>query len=283
MMRGYAEIDDYVNSKTLSRLMVFTDAMPNTGLTDAESFQSIVKAAAALDIGFTFFGFGVDFDASFVDKIAHLRGGNYRFVGPNDVKPIFEEELDFLVTPLAYNLRVSTKPAQSTSLETVYGVPGAEDHVSGNLIDVTTVFLSKRKGGIVMRLDGKNVETLVNGNAFDIGSVDLSYETPEGVLEENTILMKLPFMTPPLATESLYPNASMMRTMAVTNQYLVMKTVCTAFHTGSFDSADADVRLDKAIAELTDADLLLNDANLKREIALLLKLKTNLSLSGGAP
>jgi Ca-activated chloride channel family protein len=218
-----------------------------------------------------------------VDQIAHLRGGNYRFVGADDVVPIFEDELDFLVTPLAYNLRVAAKPAQGTSLRTVYGVPGAADHVSGNLLDVTTVFLSKRKGGIVLRLDGANVETLANGNTFDLGSVDLSYETPEGVVETSTEPMTLPFSMLPLATESLYPNASMQRTVAVTNEYLVMKTVCAAFHARTMDPIDATTRLDKAIAELTAADLLLNDANLKREVALLQKLKLNLGLSGGVP
>lgn len=283
MRLGYAEIDDYVDPKTLSRLMVFTDAQPNIGATDAQSFQSMVKAAAALDIGFTFFGFGTYFNAAFADQIAHLRGGNYRFVRPEDVKPIFEDELDFLVTPLAYNLRVSTKPAEGTSLTTVYGVPGAADHVSGNLLDVTTVFLSKRKGGIVLRLDGENVEALTNGNMFDIGAVDLSYETPEGATESSTVRMTLPFMTPPLATQSLYPNSSMQRTVAVTNQYLVMKTACSQYHMGGLDLVDTQQRFDKVIAQLTAANLELNDPNLQREVDLMKKLASNLGLSGGTP
>ncbi len=283
MMRGYAEIDEFVNPNTLSRLMVFTDAMPNTGGTGAETFQSLVKAAAAIDIGFTFFGFGTQFDAAFVDQIAHLRGGNYRFVGPDDVKPIFEDELDFLVTPLAYNLRVNTKPMEGTSLRTVYGVPGAAEHVTGNLLDVTTVFLSKRKGGIVLRLDGANIETLVNGSALDLGSVDMSYETPEGTTEMSTLPVKLPFPTLPMAGESLYPNAAMKRTTAVTNEYLVMTTVCGKFQSGQLDPVDATTRMDAAITQLMNANAELSDPNLTREIELMQKLKQNLGLSGGMP
>lgn len=278
MMQGYAEIDDFVDPKTLSRLMVFTDAQPNVGATDVKSFQTMVKAAAAIDIGFTFFGFGQNFDASFVDQISHLRGGNYRFVGADDVKPIFEEELDFLVTPVAFDLHLTPKPQEGTAMSTVYGVPGAAEHVNGSLIDITTVFLSKRKGGIVLRLDGTNVDPLVNGTMFDLGSVDLTYQTPEGATEMATVPMTLPFIEPPLATDSVYPNASMKRTVAVTNQYLVMKTVCEKFHNGSFDAADAEVRLDKSIGELTAADAELNDLNLQREITLLQKLKSNLGL-----
>lgn len=283
MMRGYAEIDDFVNPNTLSRLMVFTDAMPNSGRTGVQSFQSLVKAAAAIDIGFTFFGFGLQFDAGFVDQISHFRGGNYRFVGPDDVKSIFEEELDFLVTPLAYNLRVSAKPMEGTSLRTVYGVPGAAEHVNGNLLDVTTVFLSKRKGGIVLRLDGANVETLVNGSMLDLGSVDMSYETPEGTTEMDTLSATLPFELLPMPGESLYPNSSMKRTVAVTNEYLVMKNVCGKFHDGTLDLADATTRIDAAITQLTNANAELSDPNLTREIDLLEKLKLNLGLSGGMP
>jgi len=283
MMQGYAEIDDFVDPKTLSRLMVFTDAQPNVGATDVQSFQSMVKAAAAIDIGFTFFGFGANFDASFVDQISHLRGGNYRFVGADDVKPIFEEELDFLVTPVAFDLRVTPKPMEGTSMATVYGVPGAAEHVNGNLIDITTVFLSKRKGGIVLRLDGTNTDALLNGTMFDLGSVDLTYETPEGATEMASVPMSLPFIEPPLPTDAVYPNASMQRTVAVTNQYLVMKSVCEAFHSGSFDAADAELRLDRAIGALVAADAQLKDPNLQREIALLQKLKSNLGLPGGTP
>jgi len=46
MMLGYEEIDSFVKSDRLSRLMVFTDAMPNVGATDASSFEGMARAAA---------------------------------------------------------------------------------------------------------------------------------------------------------------------------------------------------------------------------------------------
>ncbi|MDC3958703.1 vWA domain-containing protein [Polyangium jinanense] len=278
MMLGYAVIDEHVQRDTLSRLMVFTDAMPNVGATDAASFQSMVTAASALDIGFTFFGFGSDFDASFVDQIAHLRGGNYRFVGAEDVKPIFEEELDFLVTPIAYDLKVSTAAAEGTEVSDVYGVPQIGEHGSGKLFDVSTVFLSKRKGGIVLRLDGSNLEPLVSGEAIEAGSVTIEYETPEGVLEKDTLSMRLPFQTLPGPTDALLPTPHIARTLAVTNEYLVLKRLCGDYHTGSLDAEDAAARLEGAIARLTSADAALSDENLKREITLLQKLGQNLGL-----
>jgi Ca-activated chloride channel family protein len=283
MMLGYAEIDDHVETGTLSRLMVFTDAMPNVGATEAGSFKSMVTAASALDIGFTFFGFGGDFDASFVDQIAHLRGGNYRFVGAEDVKQIFAEELDFLVTPIAYNLRVTTTAAEGTKVAAVYGVPQAGEHGSGELFDVTTVFLSKRKGGIVLRLDGSNLEPLVLGSAIEAGTAAIEYETPEGTLEKDTLTMSLPFETLPGPTDALLPSPHIARTLAVTNEYLALKRICGDYQNAGFDTADAEARLKGAITRLESADAALPDENLKREIVMLKKLAQNLGLSVGTP
>jgi len=283
MKLGYAVIDDHVEAGRLSRLMVFTDAMPNVGATDAGSFQAMVTAASALDIGFTFFGFGSNFDASFVDQIGHLRGGNYRFVGAEDVKTIFDEELDFLVTPIAYNLRVSTTAAEGTTVSAVYGVPQSDEHGSADLFDVTTVFLSKRKGGIVLRLDGATLEPLVASGAIEAGSVTIEYETPEGAVETNTLAMRLPFETFPGPTDALLPTPHIERTVAVTNEYLVMKRLCGDFHNGTLDTVDAATRLEAAIARLTSADAAQPDENLKREISMLQKLGANLGVTVGAP
>ena len=77
--------------------------------------------------------------------------------------------------------------------------------------------------------------------------------------------------------------ARLQRTVAVTNQFLAMKRVCGDFHNGSLDLIDAATRLDKAIADLKNADAALSDPNLQREITLLEMLKVNLGLSGGMP
>jgi Ca-activated chloride channel homolog len=255
---------------------VFTDALPNVGATDSQSFQSMVTAASALNIGFTFFGFGSGFDAAFVDTIAQLRGGNYRFVNPEDVKTIFEEELDFLVSPIAYDLKVTAKPALGVPLAAVYGVPQASENVQGDLFEVSTVFLSKRKGGIVLRLDGAAIGGWMESASIDLGSVDLSYETLTGETEMATVPMSLPFAMPPLAGEPMYPNPQIQRTLAVTDQYLVMKRLCADFHAGTIDLADAKARLELAIGKLSAAEAALNDPNLEREVTLLQKLGQNM-------
>jgi Ca-activated chloride channel family protein len=241
----------------------------------------MAKAAAEKDIGLTFFGFGPDFSSDFIDQIAHIRGGNYRFVRPEDVKPIFSEELDFLVTPIAYDLKVKATPPATAPLREVYGVPQAKDHVSGELFDVSTVFLSKRKGAIVLRLDGANLGELTEGATLDLGAVDLSYKAMDGTPVTDTLHVSLPVATPPADGEALYPSPQIARTLAVTDEYLAMRQVCDAYNNGKIDSADAGARLDAAIAKLTSADASLHDPNLQREITMLGKLKSIVSASKG--
>lgn len=98
-----------------------------------------------------------------------------------------------------------------------------------------------------------------------------------------TLPVKLPFPTLPMVGESLYPNAAMKRTTAVTNEYLVMTNVCGKFQSGQLDPVDATTRMDAAITQLTNANAELSDPNLTREIELMQKLKQNLGLSGGMP
>lgn len=268
MRLGYQEIGSFVGDDRLSRLMVFTDAMPNTGATDVGSFRAMTRAAAARGIGFTFFGFGADFSADFVDEIAHLRGGNYRFVGPNDVEPIFEEELDFLVTPVAYDLKLRVSAPALAPLETVYGIPRASENVNGTVAEISTLFLSRRKGAIVARLDGAKLGELSGPEGITLGEIHLSYETPDGEVVAQVVEPALPATSVQPETE-LIPTDEMRRTLAVTNQFFAMQHV--AAHRSS---ADPTV-VDRAIAGLEAAHAALPDPNLMREIGMMKRLREN--------
>ena len=276
MKLGYQEIDSFVEEGRLSRLMVLGDAMPNTGNTDAGSFNALTQAAAARDIGFTFFGFGLSFGADFIDELAHLRGANYRFVGAEDVEEIFEEELDFLVTPIAYDLQVSITERGTSHIAT-YGVPQLDAHSDGSLIDISTVFLSKRKGAIVLRLDGSELESLVNGPALTVVDLNIAYDTNDGRAIENELTVTLGLEALSEETDAFFPSPQIERTVAVTNMFLAMKEACARFHDGSLDVEVETDRINDAIAGLESANQALEDENLIREIELLEKLLENIS------
>jgi len=128
--------------------------MPNTGETGAYSLLSMFKDNAANNIYTTFIGVGVDFNSQLVDYVTKTRGANYYSVhSPHECISTVEEEFDYMVTPLIFNLRLALE-SDDWKIDQVYGSPEA-DKATGELMKVNTLFPSKRvdgetKGGLIL-------------------------------------------------------------------------------------------------------------------------------------
>ena len=147
-----------------TRLMLFTDERPNVGRTDAQSFMGMAQAASKDGIGMTTIGVGVQFGAELATQVSSVRGGNlYFFTDIDRMKKVFTEEFDTFVTELAYDLRVTVKPAQGLKIVGIYGVPGSmvrRDADGGLGFDVATIFLSRKNGAIYLALGSDSVSGL---------------------------------------------------------------------------------------------------------------------------
>jgi Ca-activated chloride channel family protein len=147
----YSDYDpyDYEN-----RIIFLTDAMPNTGETGERSLLRLLKDNAENHIYTTFIGIGVDFNTELIEYITKTRGANYYSVhSPGDFMERVDEEFDYMVTPLVFNLRL-TLDSNDWEIETVYGSPEA-DKATGELMKVNTLFPSKKvegetKGGLIL-------------------------------------------------------------------------------------------------------------------------------------
>lgn len=166
------------NGTDEKRLMLFTDVQPNVGATGATEFQELVSEGASLGAGLTVFGVGVGLGAEVFSAMSKLRGGNaFTLFGSRDVDKIVEEDWPYMVSPIAYDLKLELLPAAGFEVAEGYGFPTANKEAK---LDVSTVFLSKRRGGLLVRF---NTEQSVTTFAVDAA---LSYTTPEGLnLEEN--------------------------------------------------------------------------------------------------
>jgi Ca-activated chloride channel family protein len=137
-----------------NRILFLTDAMPNLGTTDEEGLASLFKKNAARGIYTTFIGIGVDFNTDLVERITKVRGANYYSVHrASEFKKRLDEEFNYMVTPLVFNLRMQLA-AKGFRIEKVYGSPEA-DSATGVLMKVNTLFPSKRedeetRGGVVL-------------------------------------------------------------------------------------------------------------------------------------
>jgi Ca-activated chloride channel family protein len=135
------------------RVMLFTDADANTGATDKAAFVGLATAAANQRIGLTLFGVGIDLNQDLVLAITQLRGGSYYFLSDADaIGTIFDSDFDFMVTPLAYDMVFRLDPSPGFAVTAVYGYPW-QAGTGSVAISVPTVFLSRKHGAIVVRLD----------------------------------------------------------------------------------------------------------------------------------
>jgi len=142
------------SSEYENRIIFLTDAMPNLGETGREDLAGYLEDNAARGIYTTFIGVGVDFNTELVNSITKISGANYYSVhSATEFKSRMDEEFDYMVTPLVFDLRLDLD-ANGYQIEKVYGSPEAEE-ATGQLMKVNTLFPSKAeegqvKGGIVL-------------------------------------------------------------------------------------------------------------------------------------
>ncbi len=157
MEKGTALFERFLQankSEYENRIIFLTDAMPNIGETGDLGLFRMLEDNADHGIYTTFIGIGVDFNTELVEAITKIKGANYYSVhSASEFKERMDDEFDFMVTPLVFDLRLSLE-APGYQIEKVYGSPEA-DEATGELMKVNTLFPSKAeegqvKGGVIL-------------------------------------------------------------------------------------------------------------------------------------
>jgi Ca-activated chloride channel family protein len=141
----------------------------------------------AAGIGISVFGVGLDMGTELADAISKTRGGNYFYLAESgDIRQVFDEEFDYIVTPLAYDLEVEVTPRDGFELQRGWGVPvdGPQDPMR---IGASTLFLSARDGGMGLSFSGAGLFELAPGD--ELASFSMRYEEADGdaVSDEITV------------------------------------------------------------------------------------------------
>jgi len=151
MEAGTAQFDRVLpqgGSEYENRIIFLTDAMPNLGETGDLPLYRMLEENARRGIYTTFIGIGVDFNSELVEGITKIKGANYYSVhSANEFRQRMDDEFDFMVTPLVFDLRLNLN-APGYEIEKVYGSPEA-DLATGDLMKVNTLFPSKAEEGEV--------------------------------------------------------------------------------------------------------------------------------------
>lgn len=158
------------------RVMVFTDVQPNVGATTASEFEQLAQQGAEDDIGLTVMAVGLGLGQEVLNGMAQVRGGNaFSLFDHADVDELMEDSWPWMISPIAYDMSVELTPAAGFVVADTYGFPAAEEGEMPAL-DVATLFLSRRKGALLIRLTPEQGDEL---GGLSVAS-RLTYTTPEG-------------------------------------------------------------------------------------------------------
>ncbi len=134
------------------RVMVFSDYQPNVGMVAPTQFQQIAIDGSRDGVGLTLFGLGLGLGPEVMSAMSEIRGANaFSLVDAEDVDALMDDSWPWMVCPLAYDLAVTLIPSEGFTVAGSYGFPGEAGDPQAKL-EVATVFLSKRKGAMLIEL-----------------------------------------------------------------------------------------------------------------------------------
>jgi Ca-activated chloride channel family protein len=213
-----------------TRLMLFTDEQPNVGATDAESFMGMAEAASRRGIGLTTIGVGVQFGAELGMRMSSVRGGNLFFLSnEEEVKSVFEKQLDTMVSEVAHDVRITLTPRRGYKLTGVFGVPDGLMTDAGEgavTITVPTAFLSTNGGGIFASVGKSGRRANLPSARLDPGAtlldLKLAYVAARGGKRGTDRLA--------VAAPEGQASPALRRAHLIVDEYLSLKAASLAFH-----------------------------------------------------
>ena len=243
-----------------TRILLFTDIQPNVGATSATEFEQIVTAGATDGIGITVFGVGVGMRQELLNAMSHIRGGNaFSLFDNDDVGELMDDDWPWLVSPIAYDLTLDLTPAGGFTVADAYGFPAA-DGGTGAGMDVSTIFLSRRKGALLVRLTPETGTDLTGLSATG----QLSYETPEGEPVTETLQPAYQNQEPD-DREQFFEQASVGKSVALAVLVAGMRDAAEVY---GEDPSAAIAAMQTAVQRITADAAALGDTTLAPEIEL---------------
>ncbi len=257
------------------RVMVFTDAQPNMGATGVDSFVGMTAYYGEAGIGVTMIGVGYDMGTELADAISKTRGGNYHFLADeDDANTVFVDEFAFLVSPVAYDLRVHLSPAGGLSFLEGYGVPldGADVELGAS-----TLFLSARDGGMGATLVAPAGESLPESG--EIATLEMDYLPVDGEPVNASLSASWEGGTAYTSSSVAADDLGVFKMGVLVDGYLAL-LAGSRYCAGELYQEEALGQITEASARIAEVATALDDAELSELSALTTALGDNVTVGG---
>ena len=122
LMLGYAEAKKNFRSGATNRVILLTDGIANTGITNPSFIAQDSLANNAKGIDLSTIGVGLDLNNDLLRTLARSGRGLYHFISDyKDINKVFVKEVQSLMSSVAKDVRVQIKYGPGLQLEKVYG------------------------------------------------------------------------------------------------------------------------------------------------------------------
>ena len=270
MMLGFQEVEKAMDAApdAVPRVMLLSDGMANEGaVTDNEGLVDAAQPHTAAGIGLTTIGVGTSFNYDLMYALANLGNGNFYFIdSAARLMDVFVEEIRYLLTPVAENLRIWFTLPEGFTTTDIYGfeftdVDGATTLLgpaeqysvnpdegpgdpgggsSGGGVAISTVFASKKNGIVFAKIRAPGLDALTALEQLDFAVVHYSYDlvadgqtatfdeaVPMGVLAWHEDQVGFQY----------YSDDIVERNLCILQMGLAMRSACELYH----DPAAADI------------------------------------------
>lgn len=224
-----------------SRVILFTDALPNSGRTSTPEIVDLVRTYAEQGVGLTLMGVGYAYGDELAREVTSLRNGNAYYLSDADrIARIFEEEFKFLVAPAAEDVSLEITIPDGIGVKAVYGAPDYIPGSNGARIEIPTLFFSRREGGgslIIVRLQFAQTPDFTT--PAPVGSMTLRYRLLDGTQRETTTLVELPAVLAPGGEPPYFSDPALRRAAALLDTAVALREATIAASQGRWVEAGA--------------------------------------------
>lgn len=286
MELGYeTAMRNITDSEAIHRIMLLSDGNITAGVNDMGTILGTSGQYNNEGIGITTIGVGLDFNQELMYRLANQGNGNFYFLDDGDkLIDVFRHEIEYLLTPVAENLKISFHLPPGFFVEDIYGFEFAEqdgDWVllgpspqytvggeppdpggggNGGNVAVSTLFASPKNGLLMVKLGTAAWDVFSAWEAMDFATISYSYDlvtkgTTEG--NEKTVAMgSLSYFEAddPDSGLAYFTGPTMQRNYCILRAGLAIREACERFH---FEPADVS----GAVVELSDAMTFCEAAN----------------------
>ena len=199
--RGAEEIDGYLSSKRINRVILLSDGLANVGPSSPRELRRLGSDLAERGISVTTIGVGDDYNEDLMAGLAEASDANYYYVKDTEKLPeIFARELGELLTVCARDVRIEVVCPDGVK---PLGFIGRAEKFEGQKATVNLSQFTSGQDRYVM------LRCVVDGDQPEVARVRLSYvdELDSGKSQSTADVVKVRFTADPGDSDKSLNNA----------------------------------------------------------------------------